>query len=185
MIKYEYLKMTAPDGKKRMTDVEKIPNLITGFRILCSFVLFSFDVFSTAFYIAYILCGISDMIDGTIAKKTNSVSEFGAKFDTIADMVFVAVAGFKVLPAIHVPKWLLLWIVAIGVIKIFNIVCGYIHTKKFISLHTKLNKVTGVLLFILPLTLAYIPLIYSFPAVCSIATVSAIWEGVYIFSVKK
>ena len=160
--------------------LKHIANAITGCRILCSFLLLVFDAFSTLFYITYILCGVSDMIDGSIARKTNTISEFGAKFDTIADMVFVAVCMIKLLPIIHVPQWILVWIVAIGVVKIFNYVLGYIYTKKFISLHTKMNKIAGLLLFFLPLTLLYIKLKYSLSAVCFIATVSSIQEGLYI-----
>ena len=58
-----------------------LANIITGFRVLCSVLLMFVPTFSVRFYIAYFLCGISDMIDGTVARKTNSDSEFGAKFD--------------------------------------------------------------------------------------------------------
>lgn len=34
--------------------------------------------------------GFTDMIDGTIARKLGTESEFGSKFDTVADIVFVA-----------------------------------------------------------------------------------------------
>ena len=160
--------------------MKQIANAITCFRILCSFMLLFFDAFSTEFYITYILCGFSDMTDGTIAIKTNTTSEFGAKFDTVADMVFATVSMVKLLPEIYVPKWLMVWIVAIGAIKIFNIIWGYIYSKKFISLHTGMNKITGFVLFLLPLTLPYIELKYSSVAVCAIATVSSVQEGIYI-----
>lgn len=159
--------------------MKKIPNVITGCRILCSFLLLAFDAFSTGFYITHILCGFSDMIDGSIARKTKTVSEFGTTFDTVADQVFVAVSMIKLLPTIHIPKWLLVWIVVIGVIKIFNFTWGYIYNKKFISLHTKMNKIAGLLLFLLPLILSHIGLRYMI-AVCSVATVSSIHEGLYV-----
>lgn len=160
--------------------LKQIANAITGCRILCSFLLPVFDVFSTGFYITYILCGFSDMIDGSVARKADAVSGFGAKFDTVADMVFVAVAMIKLLPTVCVPKWILVWVIAIGVIKIFNIIWGYICHKRFVSLHTGMNKITGLLLFLLPLTLSYIEPGYSSAVVCFIATVSSIQEGLYI-----
>lgn len=104
--------------------LKSIANIITSFRIFCSVLLLFFSVFSMEFYIAYLLCGFSDMIDETIARKTNSNSEFGAKFDTVADLVFVAVAFIKLFPILHIPKWLWIWIVAIGIMKISNIVLG-------------------------------------------------------------
>ena len=66
-------------------------NVITGLRILVSAVLVFCPVFSQIFYVLYVTCGLSDMVDGIIARKTNSVSEFGSRFDSIADFVFVAV----------------------------------------------------------------------------------------------
>jgi len=43
-----------------------------------------------------------------------------------------------------------------------------------------MNKVTGILLFILPLTLPVVELKYSTPLVCAVATFAAIQEGHFI-----
>ena len=66
-------------------------NVITGIRILVSAALLLCPVFSPIFYAMYLIAGLSDMADGIVARKTNSVSEFGSRFDSIADFVFVAV----------------------------------------------------------------------------------------------
>ena len=60
-------------------------NIITGIRILCSIALLFFPAFSPSFYALYIAAGVSDMIDGTVARKTGTASEFGSKLDTAAD----------------------------------------------------------------------------------------------------
>ena len=86
----------------------------------------------------------------------------------------------KLLSAIPIPEWLWIWVSVIVIIKIGNIIWGYVSQKQFISLHTLMNKVTGLLLFLLPLTLSFVELKYSSIAVCCIATFSAIQEGVYI-----
>ena len=160
--------------------IKHIANIVTGCRILGSVLLLFFPTFSVEFYIVYIICGFSDMVDGTIAIKTNSTSEFGAKIDTVADLSFVTVSLIKMLPMINIPQWLWGWGVVIAIIKIGNIIGGYASKKQFISLHTIMNKITGLLLFILPLTLSFIELKYSSIVVCSIATFAAIQEGVYI-----
>lgn len=160
--------------------IKNVANILTGFRILGSILLLFFPVFSVSFYSIYLLCGLSDMIDGTIAKKTNSASEFGAKLDTVADLLFVAVSLIKLLPIIHIPGWLWIWGSAIAIIKIGNIIWGYVSKKQFIALHTIMNKITGFLLFLLPLTLSLVELKFSSLVVCSIATFAAIQEGVYI-----
>ena len=160
--------------------IKRIANIVTCCRILGSVLLLFFPAFSIEFYSIYSICGFSDMIDGTIARKTNSVSESGAKLDTVADLIFTTSALIKILSAIHIPQWLWIWGGFIAIIKIGNIVRGYVCKKQFISLHTIMNKITGLLLFLLPVTLSFIELKYSFIAVCSVATFAAIQEGGYI-----
>ena len=152
-------------------------NIITGCRILCSILLLFFPALSPAFFILYTVAGFTDMIDGTIARKTNTASEFGSRLDTIADMVFVAACMIKLFPVLTIPAWLLIWIGVIAIIKVINILSGYILQKKFVDKHTILNKVTGAALFILPLTLPLIELKYSGGFVCALATLAAVQEG--------
>ena len=116
------------------------------------------------------------MIDGTIARKTKAVSELGARLDSVADSAFVAVCFVKILPLMEFPTWLWNWIVIIAIIKIGNVVWGLISNKKLVSIHTILNKVTGFLLFLLPLTFNFIKPVYSSAVVCFLATLSAIIE---------
>ena len=162
--------------------VKYIANIVTGCRIFGSALLLFLPVLSVAFYSIYIICGLSDMIDGTIARKTNSTSEIGSKIDTVADLIFVTVSLIKILPIITLPKWLWLWGGVIAIMRISNIIWGYISKKQFISLHTIMNKVTGLLLFLLPLTISFVELKYSSIAVCCCATLSAVQEGFYIRS---
>ncbi|MGN0675147.1 MAG: CDP-alcohol phosphatidyltransferase family protein [Oscillospiraceae bacterium] len=152
-------------------------NIITSCRILCSVILLFFPAFSPAFYVLYCLAGFTDMIDGTVARKTDTVSEFGSRLDTIADIVFVAVCLIKLLPTLKISVWMWIWIGAIAVIKAINVILGYIVQKKFVAEHTIINKITGAILFIFPLTLSFIDLNYSGSAICFIATVAAIHEG--------
>ena len=160
-------------------------NIITGFRVLISIVLLFCPVFSPAFCVLYLIAGLSDMIDGTIARRTNTVSEFGARFDTAADFVFAAVCLIKFLPVISMPIWVYVWIVIIALIKIINILSGYIAQRKLVAVHSVMNKVTGVLLFVLPLTFSIVPLKYSALPVCAVATFAAVQEGHYIRTVEK
>ena len=155
-------------------------NIITGFRVLISFTLLFCPVCSTVFYMLYLIAGLSDMIDGTIARRTNMVSEFGARFDTAADSVFVVVCLIKLLPVISIPVWLYVWIVLIALIKIINIISGYVVQKKLMAVHSVMNKVTGVSLFILPLTFSIVSLKYSALPVCAVATFAAVQEGYLI-----
>ena len=152
-------------------------NFITICRIFGSILLLFFPVFSLPFYGLYLFCGFTDMVDGTIARKTNTESAFGARLDTVADFVFVTVSLIKFLPAMDIPKWLWGWMAVIAVIRIGNMIFGRIISREYIALHTILNKLTGFLLFLLPLSLHLIELKYSAAVVCAVATVSAVQEG--------
>ena len=159
---------------------KQLANIITISRILCSIGLLCCQVFSFGFYTVYLFCGFTDTIDGTIARKTKTISEFGARLDTAADIVFVAVCLVKILPLIHLPVWLWIWIAIITTIKIGNILWEFIRSKRLISIHSILNKATGILLFLFPFTLGFVESMYSSVMVCSLATVSAINEVYYI-----
>ena len=91
-------------------------NTITFFRIAASIVLLSCSVFSPAFYAFYIAAGLSDMLDGFVARKTDTVSKLGARLDTMADFVFVVVCLIKLLPVLRIPAWLYIWIGIIALI---------------------------------------------------------------------
>ncbi len=120
------------------------------------------------------------MVDGTIARKTKSASSFGSRLDTIADFIFISSAMIKILPTINVPNWIWIWIWIIAIIKCINIVSGFILMNRFVAEHTILNKITGFVLFLLPLTFSYVELKYSAAAVCVIATAAASDELNYI-----
>ena len=160
-------------------------NIITCIRIICSAALLFCPVFSLAFYALYITAGLSDMADGSIARKMGRVSEFGSKFDTVADFVLVSVCLIKLIPAIHVPVPLIIWIIVIAVIKAINLISGYVMRKEIVVLHTGMNKVTGVMLFALPLTLSVIDLKHSGTIVSAVATFAAIQEGYLIRTGEK
>ena len=157
-----------------------IANIITGLRIIFSLSLLFIPLTSAWFYALYLLCGLSDMIDGTVARKTNSASEFGARLDTVSDFVFLSVALIKFAPHLHIPVWLWIWIGIIAMIKLGNAALGFVRTKKLISPHTVLNKITGLLLFLLPVTINYVDLTYTLPIVCTLATFAAMHEWYYM-----
>ena len=152
-------------------------NLITGSRIVLSVALLFCPTLSPAFLALYLTAGITDMIDGAVARRTGTASAFGARLDTIADFVFTAVCLIKLLPVLHVPVWLLVWVAVIAVMKAVNLAVGYLRQKRLISVHSVLNKLTGGLLFAFPLTLAFIDVRCGAAVVCTVATVAAVHEG--------
>ena len=142
-------------------------NAITIFRMAAGIVLLFCPAFSPVFYVFYIMAGLSDMLDGFAARR----------LDTIADYMFVIVCLIKLLPVIHIPIWLYVWIGIIALIKVINIISGFAVQKTFMAVHSTMNKATGLLLFLLPLTIPVFPLKYFAIVVCAAATYAAIQEG--------
>ena len=159
---------------------KQIANIITSCRILGSIGLLFCPVFSDGFYVLYLFCGLTDMVDGSIARKTGTVSSFGARLDTVADFLFVIASFVKLVPVIRIPVWIWGWAAVIAVVKLVNLVWGFTQMKHMPSLHTIANKATGLCLFLLPLTMSFADLRYTAPVVCVIATIAAIQEGYYI-----
>ena len=153
-----------------------IANIITGSRIVFSLSLLFIPLSSAWFYALYLLCGLSDIVDGIVARRTNRASDFGAKLDTAADMVFAAAAAVKILPGLVLPKWLWVWILLIALVKLSSIAVGFLRCGRLVALHTKLNKATGLMLFLLPLTLGCIDAAHSIAVVCPVATLAAVQE---------
>ena len=155
-------------------------NFVTSIRLVCAAVLIFTPTFSPAFYALYLLAGVSDMTDGWIARRTNSVSRFGAALDTVADFAFAAVCLIRLLPLLHIPRWMLVWTLLIAAIKVVNVLSGFIVHNRFVPEHTLLNKLTGALLFALPLAVSFVPLSFCGGVVCAVATMAAVQEGHFI-----
>ena len=163
--------------------MKNVANYITISRIIMSIILFATKTFSVPFYIIYIYCGISDMLDGFIARKSKTESEMGTKLDSVADIIFVIVAMIKIFPIINLSKGIIIWLALIVFIKLVNIICSYIYYKKIVFSHTIANKITGFVLFITPFTISINPIIIEI-IICGIATFAAIQEGHYIRTKK-
>ena len=89
--------------------VASIPNIISALRILGAICLLLFHPGSVAFWVVYGLCGISDMLDGYLARKLHAESRTGAVLDSVADICFVACCAIRLIPAVRIPTCLWIW----------------------------------------------------------------------------
>ena len=153
----------------------QLPNIITLLRIVGSFGLLLCDVTGVALWIIYGLCGISDIVDGWLARKLKCVTKKGALLDSVADICFVACCAWRLMPMLNMPEWLWLWAGVIVVIKIVNQISALVMYGRCSFPHTTANKITGFLLFIaVPMTYRSI---VPIAIVAAIATFAAIHEG--------
>ena len=159
-------------------------NVITDIRIACGLSLFFCAPFSKWFYLIYLLGGVSDVLDGYVARRTGAETEFGAKLDTAADVVFFAAVLIAMMKAVRFPLWLTVWIIGIAVIKCVNVISGFVLCKRFVAAHTAANRLCGILFFIIPLCMNSVHWQPVAVLTCIAATFAAIQEGHYIRSRK-
>ena len=158
--------------------MKRLPNVISALRIAGSVGLLFCDVKGWPFWTLYALCGISDMVDGWLARKLHAETKAGAVLDSVADIVFVACCAIRLLPVLEIPTWLWSWAGVIVFIKIVNQVSALVVYKRFRFPHTLANKLTGLLLFLaVPAAFwSVIPIVI----VAAIATFAAVQEGHFI-----
>ena len=162
--------------------MKRIPNIISALRILGAVSLLFFNPANVAFWVIYGLCGISDMLDGFLARKLHAESKTGAVLDSVADICFVACCAIRLIPAVQIPTWLWVWAGVIAAIKVINQVSALIVCKHFCFPHTKANKLTGLLLFITVPTVFWSVVPFAF--VAGVASLAAVQEGHFIITRK-
>ena len=158
--------------------MKHIPNILSASRLLGAvFLLFS-DPSGAVFWVVYGLCGVSDMVDGYLARRLHAESKTGAVLDSVADICFVLCCAIRLFPVLQIPTWLWIWAGMIVLIKLVNQVSAQAVYKRLCFPHTMANKLTGLLLFFsVPLTFwSVIPLAF----VAGIATFAAAQEGHFI-----
>ena len=154
------------------------PNVITALRIAGSVGLLFCNVTGWPFWTLYALCGISDMVDGWLARRLHAETRAGAILDSVADLSFVACCAIRLLPVLSISSWLWIWAGIIVVIKMVNQVSALAVFKRFCFPHTVANKLTGFLLLIAVPTIfrTMIPV----AVVAAVATFAAIQEAHFI-----
>ena len=128
---------------------EQLPNLVTALRIVFSTVLFFIPLKSTAFFTIYLLCGLSDMADGFLARKLHAESTFGSRLDSFADMFFAAACAVKFIPEADLSPWV--WAVAVtaALLKTAGAFAGRAKGKDIAFEHSAANKALGLFIFLL------------------------------------
>ncbi|MDD4067180.1 MAG: CDP-alcohol phosphatidyltransferase family protein [Clostridia bacterium] len=155
--------------------MKNVPNIITIIRIILSISLLFIEPVTCLFYIIYLTSGFTDILDGFLARKYNITTEFGARLDSIADLIFYAILVWIFLPLITITTVDIVWVVAIALIRFGTLGLTYFKYKTFAFLHTYLNKITSFLVFFYPLVLSYVDI----KVILVFATLSAV-EELYI-----
>ena len=154
-------------------------NCITSLRIAGTIGMLFTTPFSKIFYVLYTFSGITDVLDGAVARATGMTSNLGAKLDSIADLLFYTVMMIKILPYLwtHLPVGIWFFIAAIVIVRVVTYSIAAKKYKQFASMHTYANKLTGLAVFSIPYYIVFEPAALGGSiAVCIIAAWAAIEE---------
>lgn len=161
-----------------------MPNCITIVRFICSVLLLFIKAFSPAFFILYLSCGISDVLDGFIARKTHTVSRTGQILDSSADAAFFICMLIIYIRTLVLPVQVITAVIVICVLRFSSLAAGFIRWHEPAFLHTYANKAAGFTVFCFPLLYVFLPRT-AYVIVCLITIVSAAEELIINLSAKK
>lgn len=110
-------------------------------------------LFRVGFIVIYIAIGVTDVLDGLIARRFGYESDLGAKLDSIADFMFYSIVAFIFLK-LHFSMLQgnqQLVLVALVLLRVLNVFWTKIKYKQVVFVHTVANKVAGVIVYLVPI----------------------------------
>lgn len=151
---------------------------ITSVRMISSLFLLFLPMKSPEFFFVYTLTGLTDALDGWLARKTGTASDFGARLDSVADLLFYGAVMIRLFPILLQVLPGELWYAVTGILLVRLAAYGAAAIKyhRFASLHTWLNKLTGAALFLLPYILVISSGVAYCSAVCALAFAASLEE---------
>ena len=127
------------------------------------------------------------MLDGTVARILHQTSEFGARLDSIADLIFYAIMLIKIMPELYLQLTPLIWglIIVAVTIRLTSYFVVALKYRKFASLHTYMNKLTGFMVFLIPF-IYFLPCSLTlFCIICVIAAIASLEElAIHVFATR-
>ena len=129
-----------------------LPNIISCARIAGTIWLLLMKPLTTLFLVVYAITGVSDVLDGFIARRYGTTSELGAKLDSIADLLLYTLILIRIFPVMWVtlPKKIWIMVAAILGVRISAYITAAVKFHCFASMHTYMNKATGFMVFMVP-----------------------------------
>lgn len=161
-----------------------LPNTISCLRILVSLTLPLLIHKPLVLIAAYLLCGISDLADGYLARLYRLETGFGAKLDSLADFIFLVVTLLLVVNYIYLDAAMIFFLLVITLIRLANFVLTRMKFKQWGLLHTYSNKATGLIIFIsIPVFVHYGSIPHAWASFLAVAAViSSLEEGLILLT---
>lgn len=165
-------------GEENYSEVHQwnTADALTLVRMAASVLLFCLPLGSFRFFLAYTIAGLTDALDGWLARRSGKASEFGARLDSAADLLFYGVVLWKLFPILYERMPTQIWYAVGGVLllRLLGYAVAAVRYRRFAALHTGLNKLTGLCVFSIAYLLNSPALV---PAGCLICLLAAIAAG--------
>lgn len=165
-------------NRKKNAHKWNMADTVTTMRMGASVLLFFLSLETIWFFVIYTFAGLTDVLDGWLARRTKRASEFGARLDSIADLLFYGVLLVRLFPLLYqiLPGEIWYAVFGIIVVRFASYLTSAVKYHRFASLHTWLNKLTGAAVFLLPYVLfSPFGVGYSW-AVCILAFAASVEE---------
>ena len=139
-----------------------LPNRLTAARFVLTFIFVAtlsaeWRFARTAGLIIFILAGITDYFDGSIARRRNLVTDFGKLMDPLADKIMMASAFILLVPLDAFPAWVAIVIIsrefAITGLRLLAASKGVVLPSERMGKHKTLWQIVTVCFFLLLLSI--------------------------------
>ncbi len=163
------------------------PNILTLVRIVGTVYLLFLPILSPEFFIVYAISGITDVLDGVLARKFQTVSKAGATLDSIADLFYYAVMLYVMFPTLWttLPKIIWVFVFSIIFLRILSYITVALKFHTFSATHTYLNKLSGFFVFLIPFFIATdFGIVFCF-SVCAVTGIATLEEFILHLTAKE
>jgi cardiolipin synthase len=139
-----------------------VPNLITTIRIILApvFVIYLINDEFLPALIVFLLCAVSDGLDGMVARLMNQRSKLGAYLDPLADKLLLVAAFVTLSVRGYLPAWLTVLVFSRDTIILLGVLVLFLNRTEFTIKPTSVSKITTWLQFLTifaVLSQAYVP----------------------------
>jgi cardiolipin synthase len=127
-----------------------VPNLITTIRIILApvFVIYLINDQFLPALIVFLLCAVSDGLDGMVARLMNQRSKLGAYLDPLADKLLLVAAFVTLSVRGYLPAWLTVLVFSRDTIILLGVLVLFLNRMEFSIKPTPVSKITTWLQFI-------------------------------------
>jgi CDP-diacylglycerol--glycerol-3-phosphate 3-phosphatidyltransferase len=135
--------------EKYKGNIITFPNILSFSRIMLSPIIFIVKENKTLLFSVLLLIGLTDILDGYIARKNKIRTIIGSWLDSLADFIFyILLVVYLILFEINVVNKMKYYVLIIITLKLFTIIICFTKHREIGFLHTLGNKITGLIIFI-------------------------------------